>query len=148
MTERELMRGGQDTLQTIADIAELRCNGTDRQLDSVQSAARAYVEWQQVEARVEIAVPRPAYNACQTFDLCPARLLLAHLMRTRQFPVRDSWQFSGIIRYLRSALQELATRMVVKQLGRANVAQQHLDLLLPRHLLHLRQARPRSCGLS
>ena len=37
--------------------------------------------------------------------------------------------------------------VILEQLDRADIAEQHLELLLPRHLLHLGQARPRAGGL-
>ena len=37
--------------------------------------------------------------------------------------------------------------MIVKQLSGPHIPQQHLNLLVPRHLLHLRDGRPDTGGL-
>lgn len=51
-------------------------------------------------------------------------------------PDRVNWTMQ---RAQKHALQKSLTRMVLEQRCVADIAKQHLDLFLPRYLLHLRQ---------
>ena len=44
------------------------------------------------------------------------------------------------------SLQKPLPRMVLEQLGGPHITEQHLDLLVPRHFLHLGNGRPGARG--